>query len=120
MFFPVSQECRALRQKIIDALRVVSHANPPNARLHPPPTSEARGNPTAQLLGGRVQGVVRPHRASREYRSPSQRISTLLRHEVQRPTHRRLENLMARTRTTSRNRMARSLQSHGSDGADGR
>src|SRR5215813_537046 len=44
----------------------------------------------------------------------------LLRHEAQRPTHRRLESLMARTRTMSRNRMARSLQGHGNDAADGR
>src|SRR5262249_48795828 len=59
-------------------------------------------------------------RAPREHRSPCQHTSTLLRHEAQRPTHRRLESLMARIRTTSRNRMARSLQGHGNDAADGR
>src|SRR5262245_10630894 len=67
-----------------------------------------------------VTNVPDRSRAPREHRSPCQHTSTLLRHEAQRPTHRRLESLMARTRTMSRNRMARSLQGHGNDAADGR
>src|SRR5215467_12521190 len=70
-------------------------------------------------LGPWLHRLVRPHRAPREYRSPCQRISTPLSHVAQRPTHRRLQSLMARIRTMSRSRMARSLQGHGSDEAYG-
>jgi hypothetical protein len=66
-----------------------------------------------------VAGFSRPTLVPREYRFPCPRISILPWHEARRPARRRLMSPMPRTRTTSRNRRARSLRGRGSGVADG-
>jgi hypothetical protein len=60
---------------------------------------------------------VRRHRGPDEYRSLCQRTPTLLRREAARRAHRKLEHLMARTRTTSRSRRVRCPRDPDSGGA---